>query len=175
MITIKNKPLLADALMFDHAYHVLKGVMDSGIHTGNLKDISLAVPIAVNCAFACELFFKSMLPDNIKDHKLENLYNSLDELSRNAIVDAVTKLMQRDVPNYSDIDFRSDLANNSEAFVMWRYFYESRRDKPVPSFEARFMYNLEEALKSLALFYNNTTANESNISNVHERVCQEDQ
>ena len=75
---ITDKAALANALMFDHAYRILNEKFTMGLNTNNLADIGLSVPIAVNCAFSCELFLKSMLPKGIRGHKL---YNDLDRKS----------------------------------------------------------------------------------------------
>ena len=54
--------------MFDDAYNILHDKMQSGAKYHNEKNLALIIPVAVNCAFACELFLNSMLPEGTKGH-----------------------------------------------------------------------------------------------------------
>lgn len=82
-------------------------------------------PIAINSAFACEVFLKAMLKyqesETPKSHKLRELYNALP--------DELQERIKQDVSGgYSDMwrnawgrDYLDEISN---AFVEWRYSYE---------------------------------------------------
>lgn len=150
---ITNKTALANAFMFDHAYRILNKKFTTGINTSNLIDMGLAVPVAVNCAFSCELFLKSMLPIGTRGHKLYNdLFTKLDDTSKDAIIDGTLKLIQLKENTYTIDDFYNDLKACENSFEIWRYFHEPKETNP--NFNNRFISCFQEALKALAKFYN---------------------
>lgn len=150
---IYDQTALANALMFDQAYRTLYEKFNTGLRTNNLSDMGLLVPVAVNCAFSCELFLKSMLPVGSRGHKLYNdLFTKLDSQSQDAIIDGTVKLTQLSLNNYTSDNFHKDLEANEKAFEVWRYFHEKNASNP--SFNIRFMSNFQEVVKSLAIFYN---------------------
>ena len=88
---------LSNALMFDHAYKILNERLQQGAKVGNMKDAGLIVPVAVNCAFSCELLLKSMLPIGTKGHKLYNdLFLKLDTTLANNIKKIVFETQKLD-------------------------------------------------------------------------------
>lgn len=150
---ITDKTALANAYMFDHAYRILNEKWNIGINTNNLVDIGLAVPVAVNCAFSCELFLKSMLPIGTRGHKLYNdLFAKLDNTSKDAIIDGTVKLIQLKENTYTIDKFYDDLKASEKSFETWRYFHEPKETKPY--FNYYFMSCFKETLKALAKFYN---------------------
>lgn len=144
---MSNKDALGNALMFDYAYTLLHERMQNGAKIKDLKELGLFVPVAVNCAFSCELFMKAMLPAETRGHELKKLFNLLDSTIASGIKDEVIKMMQEAEPNYSENDFENDLTANDEAFDHWRYFHENKRS---PSFNMKFMYCFQKCLKVFA-------------------------
>ena len=140
---------LSNALMFDYAYTILNERLQQGAKEGNLKDAGLIVPVAVNCAFSCELLLKSMLPINTKGHKLySDLFLKLDMALANSIKKIVVQIIEKTKTGYSDKDFENDLAANEAAFEQWRYFHEG---KTSPSFNLAFMSVFQACLKGIAV------------------------
>lgn len=149
---ITDKTALANALIFDHAYRTLNEKWIMGINTNNLADMGLAVPVAVNCAFSCELFLKSMLPIGTRGHKLySELFTKLDDTSKDAIIDGTLKLIQLKESSYTIENFVDDLKDSESSFETWRYFHEPKETKP--NFNNRFMSCFQKVVKSLAIFY----------------------
>ena len=144
---MSNKDALGNALMFDYAYTFLHERMQKGGKTKDLKELGLFVPVAVNCAFSCELFMKAMLPAETRGHELKKLFSLLNSTIASRIKDGVIKMMQETEPNYSESDFENDLAANDEAFDHWRYFHEGKRS---PSFNMKFMFYFQKCLKAFA-------------------------
>lgn len=108
----------------------------------------MIVPAAVNCAFSCELFLKSLLPLGTKGHKLYNdLFLKLDTTLANNIKQIVVQIIDKTKKGYSDKDFETDLIANEAAFEQWRYFHEG---KASPSFNLAFMSVFQASLKSIA-------------------------
>ena len=142
-----NKDALGNALMFDYAYTLLHERMQNGAKTNDIKELRLFVPVAVNCAFSCELFMKAMLPVGTRGHELKKLFSLLDGVIASGITDGVIKMMQETEPNYSKNDFENDLTTNDEAFDHWRYFHEGRNS---PSFNMKGMYLFQKCVKSFA-------------------------
>lgn len=154
---ICNKILLSNALMFDNAYNILNEKMNIGINQNDIISMALCVPVAVNCAFSCELFLKAMLPMGFRGHKLySELFVRLDHISKEAIIDGTLKLMKLHIETYSEKDFYNDLQKNENAFERWRYFHEPMDNSP--SFDSRFMSCFQKTIKSLAIFYSNSNS-----------------
>ena len=65
---MKNE-ILNNAISFDYAYSILHNTIQNVAKNSNEKGLILTIPVAVNCAFACELFLKSMLPEGTKGHE----------------------------------------------------------------------------------------------------------
>ena len=145
-----NKDALGNALMFDYAYTLLHDKMQSGVKTNDQKSMGLIVPVAVNCAFSCELFLKSMLSSGTRGHKLNELFDRLDSEIARAIKDGVVKIMQDLVGKYSENDFDADLIANAAAFEEWRYFHEGKKSL---SFNIIFMCSFQKCLKAFAQIY----------------------
>lgn len=143
-----NKDASGNALMFDYAYTLLHERMQNGVKTTDEKELGLFVPVAVNCAFSCELFMKAMLPVGTRGHELKKLFNLLDSAIAKGIKDEVIKMMQETEPNYSESDFKNDLTVNDETFYNWRYFHEGKSSL---SFNMKFMYFFQKCLKAYAL------------------------
>jgi hypothetical protein len=72
-------------------------------------------------AFACELYIKALLPLGTRGHNLSELFEKLaDDIKRLAYNNYLIL-----VPNRSESAFRADLNLLSNAFVEWRYIFES--------------------------------------------------
>ncbi len=131
---IHDEIAMNNGVIFQHAYDILSEKMQLGIinkATGNNGtnnkanlDAALFVPTVVNCAFACELFMKSMLPQNTRGHKLNDLFASLDGDIQERIRNNTIGKMNNSTQTYSEVDFQSDLTNNGNIFAEWRYFHE---------------------------------------------------
>lgn len=153
---IYNEEAMSIGLIFRHAYDILNEKMQSGIMskiTGNsdtndktMLDAALFVPSIVNCAFACELFMKSILQKNIRGHKLNDLFSSLDGGIQEKIKNKTIKEMNSLSKTYSEIDFQNDLEKNSNIFAEWRYVYEGNSD----SANYQFITNLMKATFDVA-------------------------
>lgn len=137
---------IVSAYTFREAFLILKKVFDSGSVVSDLRAIGLAIPIAVNCAFTCEMFLKSFLSEanivqlknNNKAHKLDELFICLKETTKKDIVERVIIKMGK---GYDESQFYNDLTKNSNAFVEWRYFFEKQNH-----FSSQFMDRFQEAL-----------------------------
>ena len=84
----------------------------------------LVIPLIVNMAFSCELFFKCMLPDSElgkgSGHKLKDLYDRQTTDIKKKILSEVIKRFDKD-----EQWFNETLTSSSDAFYQWRYFYET--------------------------------------------------
>lgn len=146
---IYDKDALSNALTFDYAYIILNERLQQGAIAQISKDAGLIVPVAVNCAFSCELFLKSLLPLGTKGHKLYNdLFLKLDTALANNIKKIVVQIIGETEKSYSDKDFENDLIANETAFAQWRYFHEGKASL---SFNLTFMSVFQACLKSIAV------------------------
>lgn len=123
--------------------------MQNVAKNSNEKGLILTIPVAVNCAFACELFLKSMLPEGTKGHKLKELFNSLEPSLKNNIESIVVHILNDATQdNYLIDNFKHDLNINSNVFNEWRYCHEKTE---AISFGVQFMHIFEQCLKTFAL------------------------
>ena len=135
--------------MFDDAYNILHDKMQSGAKYHNEKNLALIIPVAVNCAFACELFLNSMLPEGTKGHELKELFNSLEPSLKNDIESIVVHILNdTNQDNYSIDNFKHHLNISSNAFTEWRYCHEKTE---AISFGVQFMYIFKQCLNAFAL------------------------
>lgn len=121
-----------NGVIFLHTVDILETKMKLGV--ANLSssnevvnaslDAALVVPISVNGAFACELFMKSMLANDTRGHKLEELFALLEDELQEEIKNLTVEKMKRSSVEYCDSNFYSDLMQNSNIFAEWRYFHE---------------------------------------------------
>ncbi len=144
---MSDKTILANALIFDQAFMLLHSEMESGVKNSDMVKMSLFVPTAVNCAFSCELFLKSIIKEETKGHKLNVLFKKLDINTAAAIKKATVLAMQASKKNYTENDFDDDLCANASAFEQWRYFHES---KTKCTFDMQFMIYFQKILKAIA-------------------------
>ena len=79
------------------------------------------IPAIVNAAFACELYLKSILGTNTKEHNLAILYSQLDNEKQSRIRQYVDKSFD----GHSIYSFDSCLKRAANVFVNWRYIYEN--------------------------------------------------
>lgn len=121
---IYDEMAINNGVIFQYAVDVLSkqmnfGIIDKlfekGMPNCNL-DASLIVPIAVNSAFACELFIKSLLPKNTRGHKLNDIFNLLDINLKKEIQDLTINRMKIFNSKYCDTNFQEDLMHNSNVF-----------------------------------------------------------
>lgn len=145
---IYDRKALSNALMFDYAYTIIYEQFQKGVKEFELKDVGLLVPLAVNCAFSCEMFLKAMLPSGTRGHKLNNeLFKRLDsEIAANIRMRVIEIMRMRSVA-YSEEDFEIDLTKNEKAFEQWRYFHE---DRETITFNVEFMNSFQKCLKEIA-------------------------
>lgn len=113
------------ALTFREAYLIINKHINSGVALKDLRKMGLFIPAAVNCAFSCEMFLKSFINnatlESLKIHKLSDLFETLKDETKDIIINNMLAKMGN---GYSEQKFYTDLADNSNAFVDWRYFYE---------------------------------------------------
>lgn len=143
------------------------------------KNYAHLIPYITNSAFACELFLKSMIPNdnqnkskrknrqdtkrkNNKTHGLCELFLSLDSNRQREIKDkTIEKIAISFDSSYSDKDFDSDFKMHSNSFVDWRYFFERTTNdeelKAKPQFMLCFMEALYEIAKEHYLTEDKTT------------------
>lgn len=90
-------------------------------------EMAHATPAIVNMAFACELAFKSIIPEaNRKNvHKLRDLFDLLEPQYQKAIIGRTIA----DTDTVDEATFYSQLDEYSNNFVEWRYFYEKSNER----------------------------------------------
>lgn len=79
------------------------------------------VPAIVNGAFACELYIKANLSQDIAGHELKALFDYLPEEKKNEIEQRVSDKLKWDNDSFN---FEDTLAKFSNAFPFWRYIHE---------------------------------------------------
>lgn len=139
-----------NGVIFLHTVDILEAKMKLGL--ANLSssngivnaslDAALVVPIAVNGAFACELFMKSMLPNDTRGHKLEELFALLENDFQEEINNLTVKKMKKGSAGYCDLNFYNDLMQNSNVFAEWRYFHEGNTNSLGLDFILLFMRSI---------------------------------
>lgn len=95
-----NELTLNAGVVFERTYDILNNRMQSAINRYVLGDktaqvySALFVSVAVNGAFGCELFMKSILPEGIHYHELDKLFNQLPQnIQRRSITKALTNVL----------------------------------------------------------------------------------
>lgn len=136
---MKNPYLVYQAKSFYNAYHVLQQV------TFDSDELLLVAPKFVYGSFAVELTIKAILVEqDIPYNNEHNLKLLFDMLPLN-IQERVWSYLSTKFPEYSDIDkCQTELLIMSEAFVQWRYYYES--NSAAPSFDGRFLAAFANAM-----------------------------
>ncbi|MEY8365390.1 hypothetical protein AALA22_07080 [Anaerovoracaceae bacterium 41-7] len=145
-----NKIMFNNGTLFKYSAMILQSKMDnaskglaspndSGI---NILDLCLFVPAVVNCAFACELFMKSMLCNTSTEHNLARLFGILNQDIQDKVRQTSIAKMQEVIPAYNDIQFQADLNSHGKVFVDWRYFHEGNADTANLQFLFSFMDSL---------------------------------
>lgn len=81
----------------------------------------VSIPAIVNAAFACELYFKSML-EQPWGHKLKDLFEQLDRKIQLQLKNEFNTNFTKH-PVYNFDGFLSDI---SDAFIEWRYIFEEQ-------------------------------------------------
>ena len=97
----------------------------------------LSIPGIVNCAFACELYLKSLLMVHgyqSRGHSIESLFRKLP--------DEIISQIIKEIEGYK---FENCLSNISNTFVDWRYSYE--KESTLITFQT-FLLKLTESLKT---------------------------
>ena len=149
---IYDELAMNNGVIFQRTYDILNEKMRQGII--NLKngsngvdgmatlDAALFVSVVVNCSFACELFLKSMLPQNTRGHKLDDLFSALDDTIQEHIKMRTIDEMKKITSGYCDIDFQNDLTQSSNKFADWRYFHEGNTQTANLEFISQFMKSI---------------------------------
>lgn len=118
-----------DGLAFAHSFRVLMEKHMQSRMTMDYKDFSLIIPAMVNGAFACELFLKSLLTNEVHGHKLDDLLSKLEKEDKKTydliVFRCVLSLKASSNHTYDDAAFINDLNTISNLFVEIRYFYET--------------------------------------------------
>ena len=118
-----------DGLAFAHSFRVLMEKHMQSRMTMDYKDFSLIIPAMVNGAFACELFLKSLLTNEVHGHKLDDLLSKLEKEDKKTydliVFRCVLSLKASSNNTYDDVAFINDLNTISNLFVEIRYFYET--------------------------------------------------
>ncbi len=138
-----------NGVIFQHAYDILNKKMHQGItnitHGSSgtdgkaTLDAALLVTVVVNCAFACELYMKSMLPKDARGHKLDDLFALLDNDIQRRIRSITIDEMKKSDPAYCDTDFQTNLIHHNNIFPEWRYFHEGNCNSINLQFISAFM------------------------------------
>jgi len=112
-------------------------------HINNNWDISypkisaaFVIPIAVNLAFACELFFKGLLllenEEYDDKHDLRKLYKSLNGKTQNKLFDLVNLDFQLETgKSITKLQFLNALKFVKDYFVTQRYWFENRENERI--------------------------------------------
>ena len=79
------------------------------------------IPAIVNAAFACELYMKSILGTNTKEHNLSLLYSQLNIEKQIRIRQYIDKSFD----GHLIYSFDTCLKRAANVFVDWRYIYEN--------------------------------------------------
>ncbi len=139
-----NKMLIANANMFYRAYHELHGAFLRCQQSNDINGFALlTAPMAVNCAFACELYLKAIVGP-INKHNLDELFQRLDHAIAEEIVNGVIQKLGRD---YSRDSFQADLNTQKDIFVRWRYLLEGVEGGATPpQYKAEFLRTFLESL-----------------------------
>ena len=95
-----------------------------------------------------EIISKLYLNEKLeKEYKLEDLFNAQEEIVKQIIKESIIN----NTPSYTEEIFEKNLKNISNAFVDWRYFYET--DKSGNSINIEYLKQFANALKSLIVLY----------------------
>lgn len=150
---IYDEMAMNNGVIFQHAVEVLNTQMNVGLANKLLKngingnlDAALIVPIAVNGAFACELFIKSLLPKNTRGHKLNELFEQLNPNLKKDIQNLTIVNMKKVNSEYCDTDFQKDLIHSSNVFSEWRYFHEGNTN----SIQYQFIWSFMKSIFDIA-------------------------
>ena len=144
---LKNENAMRNGLIFKKAYTILNTELQGAARNKNKEDMKLIVPVAVNCAFACELFLKALLPTGTRGHKLyQDLFINLENATANLIQNTVVSIMNDNRPPYSESEFINDMTIHEAAFEKWRYFHEGNTHA---CFDIRFMDVLLQVLNTV--------------------------
>ncbi len=85
----------------------------------NVADI-VSIPAIVNGAFACELYIKSLLPTQEKEHNLKILFEMLLPDLQEKICNEINNKFK----SHGVYTFDMCLNDSADAFINWRYIYE---------------------------------------------------
>lgn len=116
-------------------------------------------PYVVNMAFACELYLKYLYTMStgdkrvIKAHALEEVYKLLDQKTQEELkLEFCEVLTQSDEPL---LDFEKCLNIHNNAFIGFRYMYETDPEREALRFETTSLHNLAVVLRNKCTdFYN---------------------
>ncbi len=145
---LPNELAMNNAVTFKKAYDVLYEqfhIAELQVDTDSqvvTNDIALLfVPLIVNGTFACELFLKSLLPQETGEsceHDLKKLYTSPDmkQNIKDGIANCVVTIMQNFKHDYDARQFHTDIKKNKDNYDNWRYFHENKKE----SIKADFLF-----------------------------------
>lgn len=133
------KHIFATAQTFRRAYVLCRGD-GNAVQEGRTNEI---IPAIVCLALAIELALKAHLALSVArpyGHKLDELFQELPPSDQDAVITAA---------GIEETSFRSNLTLAANAFVEWRYIYESARGKSIDELFLNWLwYGLEqEALR----------------------------
>ncbi len=152
---LKDKELWKESSVVDSMYQqansfaaTAKDLYERDLRTTPIKSMWSITPFIVNAAFGAEMYLKTMHKIGEKDvrgHDLLDLYNSLlDE--QKAIIQRSAQDIRRNYKLEDGVDIVSCISDLRQAFVEWRYFYQSENLKGTEFQSVRFtMHVLHEA------------------------------
>lgn len=123
---------------------------DSSVIHKHIENVYTLVPIIVNRAFLCELILKYLIDNQVPKgnipkgrdgHKLGKLFTLLNDSQRNSINASI-----KDQLNIDETEFNTKLENVSNAFIEWRYIFESSGE-----ISLSFLDSFTKTLKSVYL------------------------
>ena len=96
---------------------------------GTIVSDIVSIPAIVNGSFACELYLKFIGDYKGKEHRLNEIFNSLTEDLKNAILDEKTiSDLNKISVRYGHQNFDELFEEMGNTFVEWRYIFE--KDHP---------------------------------------------
>lgn len=115
-----NTNIIKQADDFAEAYYrCIKGENPKKVQGGVCYHV-VNIPAIVNAAFACELYLKSMIFEQIQDHDLQKLFSKLDVEAQTKIKNSINaELIGNPIYN-----FEMCLEKAANVFVEWRYIFE---------------------------------------------------
>lgn len=143
-MVLNKQDFKSGGLVFAQASNTLSVVANAALKADDFVGKQLIalnlVPAIVLKSFACELFLKGLAVNNVlKEHRLDILFNNISFEDKNYIIKSVCNNIKNNTNSeYDTNQFNDDLQNIANAFVDWRYFFESKRTIKILFLDALF-------------------------------------